>query len=94
MLHLIAIHPFVALLVLFIASLVVAWIVELVIDRWAVRMPDASDIEPGDFNEPQLACAWCARERAMALDPNESHSICQRHAAQVMAESKRFKHAA
>lgn len=94
MLHLIATHPFVALLIVFIASLIVAWIVELAIDRWAVRMPDASDIEPGSLSDNEHPCAWCQKEQAIKSQPHESHGICQRHYEEMCREVERITKAA
>lgn len=93
MLHLIAIHPFVALLILFIASLIVAWIVEVMVDHWAVRMPEASDIEPGSLSDPH-PCAWCQKEQAIKAMPHESHGICQRHYEEMCKEVERITKAA
>ena len=31
-------------------------------------------------------CAWCMKEEGIAPKPGESHTICQRHRAAVLAE--------
>lgn len=39
--------------------------------------------------KPKVTCAWCNSETGRNLEPYESHSICPRHKAQLLAEYKR-----
>lgn len=94
MIHFIAIHPFVALLLVIFAVLGLTLVIGGALVAAAERMPEPTEIEPGDLSDPEFPCAWCQMEQAIKAQPHESHGVCKRHAAQLLAESKRLNHAA
>jgi hypothetical protein len=56
---------------------------------------ERSEISPAVFIEPQdlmdePQCAWCMKEKAIAMQPHETHGICQRHKEMMLEEAKRF----
>lgn len=53
----------------------------------AVRSPLTPALSPGvGEGELQFVCAWCQRERGEVPLPNQSHGICERHAALMRRE--------
>lgn len=93
MIHFIAIYPFVALLlVVFVVLLVVLFIGGILKEATLHNEPPV--IEPRALIDPEFPCSWCQVEQAIKAQPHESHGICKRHTAQLLAESKRLNHAA
>lgn len=86
----IANHLLLSLLAVVLISAFAGFMVAAILAQSKKRMPTQSDIEPGDFTDDGLHCSWCQKEKAIQAQPHESHSICQRHKAQLLAESKRF----
>lgn len=44
---------------------------------------------PIEFPE-HTVCAWCQKESGRAHNPDDSHTICQRHKAEELAKVKHF----
>lgn len=47
-------------------------------------------IEPLDLIDSKEPCSWCQKELATKAQPHESHGICKRHAAEMLADLKRI----
>lgn len=44
-------------------------------------------IDPDDLMDAE-PCSWCQKEKAIVAQPHESHSICARHAAELLEQKK------
>jgi len=82
-------HP-IALLV---AAISIAMLVCILRNTGTHDKP-VSIIEPQDLMDYEHPCSWCQKEQAIKAQPHESHGICKRHAAMLLADARRINRAA